>query len=130
LFCAGRLDKDAEGLLILTNDGELKQKITHPSFELQKTYKVVLDKEFRHEKQINDGIVIEERKVKASCKGKGNSAVIKIHEGRKHIVKKIFASQGYKVQRLIREAIGTIKLGDLMPGMWRQLNEKDLLKLR
>jgi len=129
VFLVGRLDLDAEGLIILTNDGELKQQVTHPRNEVQKTYEVLLDRPMTASdiKRLQKGIKIDQRRVtpnKVSVKGK--KLTITIHEGRKHIVKKLINSLNYHVNNLKRTQIGRLKLGSLKPGKHRELTKKEL----
>ena len=129
LYPVGRLDKDAEGLMLLTNDGSFANKITHPRYEIKKTYEVDLDKEIKEEDldKINKGVIVEKRKVKAETKKiKTRKAEIKIHEGRKHIVKKIFEELGYKVNNLKRTKIGNLSLGNLEKGKWRTISQTEI----
>ena len=133
VFPVGRLDKDAEGLMLLTNDGELANKMMHPRYETQKEYFVLLDKPFGKEKEnmLKRGIVIESRKVtphKIAIQNK--KVVLTIHEGRKHIVKRLFEKIGFKVKRLVRTRIATLKLGSLQPGKYRKLTQGELSTLR
>ncbi|MEM4263368.1 MAG: pseudouridine synthase [Candidatus Woesearchaeota archaeon] len=131
VFPVGRLDADAEGLLILTNDGELANRIAHPRFMTYKTYQVTLDRPFTDFGRLKRGITIEGRLVKIKYyKPIKNGIEITIHEGRKHIVKKIFEKIGYKVKKLMRVQIANIKLGNLGLGKTRFLSREELNELR
>jgi 23S rRNA pseudouridine2605 synthase len=134
IFPVGRLDLDTEGALLLTNDGELAQKILHPSHEVNKTY-IVWVKGKPGKKKIEllrKGVNLEGRKtwpagIKILTEGSTESSFqITIHEGRKRQVRKMFEAVGHPVLRLKRVAYGKLKLGDLAPGKFRFLSRKDL----
>ncbi len=129
IYPIGRLDKDAEGLIILTNDGELANKIMHPSYEAKKEYQIQTDKKITQEDilKLNKGIIIEDRKVEITNIKKTDDHTVKItiHEGRKHIVKKIFEQLGFKVLKLLRTKINKLAL-DVQSGQWRHLKKQDL----
>jgi 23S rRNA pseudouridine2605 synthase len=128
VYPTGRLDKDAEGLLVFTNDGEWANILMHPRYEITKEYKVELDKPF--EGSLNN-VTIEGRRVKIDTPlVKEKNVTLTIHEGRKHIVKKIFQQQGYRVLRLLRTRVGPIKLGRLKPGEKRALTTQEISKVR
>lgn len=132
VFPVGRLDKDTEGLILLTNDGELANKLMHPRYETEKEYRVHVDKELREKelKKISDGIEIEGRKVKCKVEKIGKrEANVRIHEGRKHIVKKIFEKMGYTVTKLTRIKLGILEL-DIEVGKWRYLSEEEIMRLK
>lgn len=131
VYPVGRLDKNTTGLLIFTNDGDFANHIMHPKFELEKTYVATLDKEFVDANKLEKGIIIDDRKVKVKIiRFDGNIISIKIHEGRKHIVRRIFEKLGYKVEELSRTSIGNLKLGRLPLGSSREIASNDLLNLR
>lgn len=138
LYHVGRLDKDSEGLILLTNDGELAHRATHPSFGLEKRYLVEIDGDFN--KQISDqllqGVRLEDglaRAVKvihARAVSRNHHWVeITIHEGRYHIIRRLIESLGLKVLRLIRLDFGPISLGDMRPGRHRVLNSQEMTNL-
>ncbi len=130
LFPIGRLDYNAEGLMLVTNDGDFANRVMHPRYEVEKEYRVVLDKPYTKdaERRISSGIIIEGRKVDAVIQQKENKIVhITLHEGRKHIVKKIFAQFGFRVFRLIRIRIGNVLLENLLPGKYRSLTKQEVL---
>lgn len=130
VFPVGRLDETSEGLLLLTNDGELANKIMHPRYETYKTYHVVLDKKFKHHNRLTS-IKIDGKKVKIKrYRNLPKGIEIVIHEGKKHIVKRIFAKLGYKVQELNRVQVANIKLKNLGKGKIRSLTKKELRELR
>ncbi len=121
VFPVGRLDKDSEGLLLLTNDGDFANKVMHPSFNVVKEYEVEGDKNFdRHAVDgLLRGVTVEGRRSKMlSVKASENKAVVTIHEGRKHIVRKMCALVGIHVVRLRRTRIGKLVL-DLPEGKYK-----------
>jgi pseudouridine synthase len=133
IFPVGRLDKNTEGLLLLTNDGELANKITHPRYQVEKEYYALLDKPLTEEQKqkLRQGIMIEGRKAKPTrFNTAGNEALLRIHEGRKHIVRKMFAETGRHVVKLVRTRVGNLTLGSLYAGKWRQLTPQELNRLR
>ncbi len=137
LFPVGRLDLDTEGALIMTNDGQLAQKIQHPSNETNKTYEALI-KGFPGKEKITlleNGIHLE-GKITAPASitvlaSKGQNCLIKItiHEGRKRQVKKMFSLIGHPVLNLKRIAYGKLFIGNLSIGSYRQLNPADLKKI-
>jgi len=136
IFPAGRLDKDAEGLLILTNDGELAHRITHPRWKLEKVYEVLLDKPLTPEdkRAIEEGLELKEGKTLPAnieiLHPEGKEILIKVREGRYHLIKRLFGKLGYKVLNLKRIAIGPITLGGLKPGEIKKLTKKELKLLK
>lgn len=137
LFPVGRLDLDTEGALILTNDGQLAQRIQHPSNETNKTYEALI-KGFPGKDKITlleNGVHLEGKItapaaiVVLSVKGPGCLVKITIHEGRKRQVKKMFSFIGHPVLHLKRIAYGNLTLGSLPIGSYRQLNPIDLKKI-
>lgn len=139
IYPIGRLDYDTTGLIILTNDGTLAQKLAHPSQKVEKTYIAKLDKILTTEDfyQLKKGVVIEGKKViptklkiKSKDKQKQTSLIaISIVEGRNHIVKKIFNQLGYDVKKLKRESYDFLTLGNLKSGEYRELSLKEIKKL-
>ena len=130
VFPVGRLDENSEGLLLLTNDGDLANKIMHPRYQTYKTYQVVLDKKFRDENKLNR-INLDGKRIKIQrYRRLPHGMEIVIHEGKKHIVKRIFAKLGYKVQELKRTQIANIRLGKLNRGKVRPLTKNELRELR
>lgn len=126
----GRLDFNTEGLLILTNDGELTQALTHPSHEHEKEYEVILDKELtegRMEK-IKNGFILDGKKTApARVRANGTTVYLTIHEGWKRQIRRMFAYLGYSVRNLKRIRVGKLKLGDLQLGEYRSIDKKDIL---
>lgn len=139
IYPVGRLDYDTTGLILLTNDGELANKLMHPSFEIEKTYVAKINKipEKEDIQKLKRGIVIEGRKVdikrfKVRKKDhEKNTAIVEIAivEGRNHIVKKIFASLGMDVKKLSRISYGFLDLLGLKSGEYRMLTIKEIKKL-
>ena len=134
LFHVGRLDKDSEGLILLTNDGELTFRATHPSFGLEKVYII------EHEGKLPSGIDKILLKGIELEDGMGRVLTYKelsptwlevsIHEGRYHIIRRLMEAVNVQVLRLIRTNFGPISLGDTPEGRWRNLNEGELTNLR
>ncbi len=139
IYPVGRLDYDTTGLIILTNDGELANILMHPKHKIQKTYIAKIDGILNEEdfKHIRKGIKIDERilkvdhmKVKEIDKQKNTSLVeVTIHEGRNHIVRKLFATLGYDVLKLSRIAYGSLTLGNLKSGEYRLLSHDEVKSL-
>ncbi|MBV6427611.1 MAG: Ribosomal large subunit pseudouridine synthase B [Haliscomenobacter sp.] len=137
VFPVGRLDRDTTGLLLLTNDGELAQKMTHPGFKMQKQYEATLDKNLREEdlQRIREGLTLDDGPVKVDAihylpdKGK-NTVTILIHVGRNRIVRRIFEHLGYEVVRLDRMYLGGLTKKDLPRGFFRHLRPKEVLMLK
>lgn len=137
LFHVGRLDADTEGLLILTNDGELAHRLMHPSFEVPKTYVATvlgtvprgLGKKLRGGIELEDGpVAVDDFAVVGAVPGK-SMVKVTLHEGRKHIVRRLLDEVGYPVQELVRTDIGTVTLGDQRPGSIRVLTSKEIGEL-
>ena len=129
LFHVGRLDKESEGLIILTNDGQWAHESTHPSFGVEKTYLVQTEEPISRSafQNLMEGVELEDGLAKPiSVARRGAMIEVVIHEGRNQIVRRMFDALGYPVERLIRTAIGSIKLGELPPGKWRSLNSVEL----
>ncbi len=137
LFHVGRLDADTEGLLLLTNDGEVAHRLTHPSYEVAKTYlatvRGVVDravgKRLREGVELDDGPAVVDR-FQVLELGEGRSLVkIVLHEGRKHIVRRLLSAVGHPVVRLVRTDIGPVALGNQRPGTLRVLGRDEVGKL-
>lgn len=137
LFHVGRLDADTEGLLILTNDGELANRLMHPKYEVTKTYlaTVLGEADRKLVRQLKEGIELEDGVAKADFAqvvdtNQGYSLVrLELHEGRKHIVRRMLTEAGFPVQRLVRTKLHTVQLGDMKPGGLRALNSSELTSL-
>ena len=137
IYPVGRLDKDSEGLLLLTNDGSFTNCMTHPSHEYAKVYRVTVRPAVNDEILFNlrNGIEIDGRKT-APCEvtvltEEENRVVLEfiLHEGRNRQIRKMCESQGLEVARLKRISIGSIKLGMLKQGDYKELSEQDVKKL-
>lgn len=137
LYPVGRLDYNTTGLIILTNDGELTNILTHPSNEVEKTYIAKLNKTFNIEDlyKIKKGIIIDNKKlvptkVKIKKNTKDSSLIeISIIEGRNHIIKNVFLKLGYLVDALTRTEYGFLNLDGLQSGQYRKLTIKEVKKL-
>ena len=137
LFHVGRLDADTEGLLLLTNDGDLAHRLQHPSFGVLKTYLAQipgpvprdLGKLLRAGIELEDGPVkVDSFKLVDSAPGKA-LVEIQLHEGRKHVVRRMLDAVGHPVITLVRTDVGPIKLGDLRSGRMRALNRPEIGQL-
>lgn len=137
LFHVGRLDADTEGLILLTNDGELAHRLMHPSYEIPKTYLATvngsvprgLGKKLRAGIDLDDGpIAVDDFAVVDAIPGKTLIRVT-LHEGRKRIVRRMLAEVGFPVQTLVRTDIGTVSLGDQRPGSIRALRRNEIGEL-
>ena len=138
LFPVGRLDYNTTGALIMTNDGDLTYRVTHPKHELGKTYRVLVKGVLSDERarKLRNGVdiggyVTGKAKVKIIKGGAGYTVVeITIHEGKNRQVRKMFAAVGNPVQELERIAIGEIRLGHLRPGHYRKLTREEIEYLK
>ncbi len=138
LYHVGRLDKDSEGIILLTNDGDLAHRATHPSYGLEKRYLVEVEGEFNKQMsdqllqgvRLEDGLARAMKVVHARAVSKNHHWVeITIHEGRFHIIRRLIESLGLKVLRLIRLDFGPINLGDMKAGRHRVLNSQEMTNL-
>jgi len=137
LFHVGRLDADSEGLLLITNDGELTNKLTHPSYGISKTYlaEVIgplprnVGRKLLAGVELDDGPATVDAFKLVDALGKTAQVEIVLHEGRKHIVRRMMDAVGHPVTRLIRTAVGPIRLGDLRPGGFRHLSNAEIAAL-
>lgn len=137
VYPIGRLDRDSEGLLLMTNDGELANSITHPSSLVNKTYRVTVSGLVDDEKieTLSNGVVIDGRKTQECdvfvIERKPDRTVLCfiIHEGRNRQIRKMCEAVGLTVIRLKRTEIAGVKLGALKLGDWRPLNERELVRL-
>ncbi|MBE6082049.1 rRNA pseudouridine synthase [Acidilutibacter cellobiosedens] len=134
IYPVGRLDYDTSGLLLLTNDGDLAFKITHPSFHIDKTYMAKV-KGIPNEMELNDfrnglkidGYVTSKSEIRILEKNKNTSLLeIKIHEGKNRQIRKMCDMINHPVMELKRIALGNIKLGKLKTGKWRNLNKNEI----
>jgi 23S rRNA pseudouridine2605 synthase len=131
LYPVGRLDIDTTGLILLTNEGDLAHRLTHPSFEVEKTYRAVVGGPPVREpelKALRDGVELDDgRTAPAQVRRVSADTIeITIHEGRKRQVKRMCEAVGHPVKRLERVAFGPLKLGDLPRGRWRKLTATEV----
>jgi len=130
---AGRLDVDAEGLMILTTDGMLAHELTHPKFHVKKTYEVILDKPFHHAKELLLGVEIMDQHQKPmiakalDLQNIDNYVKLSIDEGKFHQVKRMFISVGYQVIQLKRIQIGKLNIQDLKPSTYIEVQKEDMI---
>jgi cytidylate kinase len=137
LYPVGRLDRDSEGLILLTNDGELTERLTHPSFEHEKEYQVWVDgqptaaslRRLREGLELEDGFTWPAQVTVLRTEGDGTWLRMVIHEGRKRQLRRMCEAIGHPVRRLIRVRIGPLILGDLLPGHYRALSEQEVALL-
>ena len=133
LFHVGLLDKESEGLILLTNDGEITFRATHPSYGLEKTYLVNYEGELPRDAKaiLTKGVELEDGigRVIGYKELPNNWLELKIHEGRYHIIRRLMEAVGVEVIRLVRSQFGPILLGDMKEGRWRDLNEVEVANL-
>ena len=138
IFPVGRLDRDSEGLLLFTNDGEFANMMTHPSMHVSKTYRVTVRPKADEEQLValSSGVVIDGRKtMPASVQVLGEETdrtvfQITIHEGRNRQIRKMCEAVGLETIRLKRISIGSVKLGSLPVGQYRELRKEEVAALR
>lgn len=138
LFHVGRLDAATEGLILLTNDGELANRLMHPRYEVTKTYLATVVGEMDKadcRRLVTEGVELDDGPAKADlCQTvdvwQGKTIVrVELHEGRKHIVRRMLKSAGFPVERLVRTKIHTVQLGEQTPGALRALNRNEITSL-
>ncbi len=137
VYPVGRLDRNTTGVLLLTNDGELTQKLTHPSFEVKKVYEVKLDKPLQKKDmeailngiELEDGLIAADAVVYADTKDK-TIIGIEIHSGRNRIVRRMFEHLGYDVKNLDRVLFANLTKKNVERGKWRFLYEKEVRLLK
>lgn len=137
VFPVGRLDRDSEGMLLFTNDGEFANAMTHPTKHVPKTYRVTVRPSINDEQitALTTGVIIDDRKTSPAevrvVTKEENRVVLEIvlYEGRNRQIRKMCEEVGLEVARLKRTAIGSIKLGMLKQGSWRNLTEDEVRKL-
>jgi 23S rRNA pseudouridine2605 synthase len=137
LFHVGRLDYDTEGLMLLTNDGELAHRLAHPSFEVAKTYLADvtgsvprdLGRRLMAGIELDDGVATADKFRVIDRSGQRALVEITLHEGRKHVVRRMLAAAGHPVTRLVRTDVGPIKLGNTKPGTSRALSTREIGEL-
>jgi 23S rRNA pseudouridine2605 synthase len=144
LFCVGRLDAESTGMIILTNDGELTQQLTHPSHEVPKTYRVTIKGKLEADdvEQLRQGIYLIDQKTQQSAKAhatkvklidnsRDNARIeITLREGRNREIRRMLVRVGHPVKKLKRIAIGPVSLKGVGVGQWRDLTPKELRALR
>lgn len=135
LFHVGRLDRDSEGLLILTNDGDLALHLTHPRYKIEKEYEVLLDRPYDAAKdtpKLLHGVTTEHGRAKADLVRQKAPMVLRIvlRQGLKRQIRLMLYKVGYEVKRLIRIRIGPLKLSELRAGEWRLLTAAEVKALR
>jgi 23S rRNA pseudouridine2605 synthase len=135
LFHVGRLDRESEGLILLTNDGEMTHRATHPSYGMIKKYLIEIEGVFTKENidQLLKGVILEDGLARAlevsvvrEVTNKHHWVEVTIHEGRFHIVRRMFESLEIEVLRLIRTDFGPVSIGETKEGRWRVLNSVEL----
>jgi pseudouridine synthase len=137
LFHVGRLDYDTEGLMLLTNDGELAHRLAHPSYGVLKTYLADvagplsrdLGRRLMTGVELDDGLATADRFRVVERAGQRALVEITLHEGRKHIVRRMLAEAGHPVSRLVRTQVGPVALGRLKPGTTRRLTTREIGEL-
>jgi 23S rRNA pseudouridine2605 synthase len=136
IYPIGRLDRNTTGLLLLTNDGDLADKLMHPSFNVKKIYKVELDKPLTKAdfQAIVDGVRLEEGKAMvddlAIVSDDGRTVGVELHIGWNRVVRRIFESLGYEVIKLDRTAYAGLDKKELARGQWRFLNKEEVIHLK
>lgn len=136
VYPVGRLDRDTTGVLLITNDGDLTEKLTHPSFKKKKIYQVTLDKNLKKTDfdkvlkgvRLDDGI--ERADALSYVDGEESVVGIEIHSGKNRVVRRIFESLGYKVKKLDRVYFAGLTKKNLRRGQWRFLTEKEISMLK
>ncbi|AYY13226.1 rRNA pseudouridine synthase [Actinobacteria bacterium YIM 96077] len=137
LFHVGRLDADTEGLLLLTNDGELAHRLTHPSYGVSKTYVAEVPGPVRPDvgRRLRAGVELDDGEASVDSfrvrERFGSRAMVEVvlHEGRKHIVRRLLEAVGHPVRRLVRTHVGPVALGELPPGQTRELTLQETGRL-
>lgn len=137
LFHVGRLDADTEGLLLLTNDGELAHRLQHPKYGVSKTYVAIVPGPLPRDlgKRLREGVDLDDGPARADSfrvvdSSPGRAVVeIVLHEGRKHIVRRMLAAVGHPVEALSRTQVGSVHLGDTRPGRTRALSDAEVRAL-
>ncbi|MDA3840547.1 MAG: pseudouridine synthase [Patescibacteria group bacterium] len=143
LFIVGRLDKDSQGLVLLTNDGDLAQEMTHPSFEHEKKYIIEVDKARKDIQEIVKNFLkgVDIGRDPSTSSGRGDGIVwtknakhlggklfeIILVEGKKRQIRRMFATQGLEVKRLTRISLGKLKLSKLENGKWKNINKNQII---
>lgn len=137
IYCVGRLDEDSTGLLLLTNDGDLAQRLTHPRYGIAKTYHVLVAGRLTNEElaQLREGVWIAEGKIRPrqvhrlGAQGQATRLEVVLNEGRNREIRRLFAKLGHKVMTLERVAIGPVKLRKLGRGEARPASDDEIAML-
>lgn len=136
VYPVGRLDKDSEGLVLLTNDGELTNQLTHPRYEHEKEYEVMIDAQLSRDakKVLTKGMIIGDGEyvhgikiIKEWNKGRRTIVTVLLKEGKNRQIRKMFGKLGYHVQSLKRTRINNLKLGTLPVGKWKFVKKEDII---
>ena len=138
VYPVGRLDRNTTGVILLTNDGELAQRLTHPKYGVVKVYKAVLNKSFSAkdlQELGNNGVDLEDGPIKPDGVGipsasEKNVVLVQIHSGRNHIIHRMFEAMGYLVDKLDRLEFAGLERKGLDRGEWRHLDDKEIKKLK
>lgn len=138
LFHVGRLDYDSEGLILMTNDGQLANRLSHPRYGVEKTYVVRLNSPLPRDAELrlmSRGVLLEDGwqkfdKIRILRQGSHKCEVsVSLHSGKNRIVRRMFASLGFRVEKLVRTRIGPISLGGLKAGQYRKLSGREIQEL-
>lgn len=133
LFNVGRLDAQTEGLLLLTSDGDLAQRLTHPRYKVEKEYEVTLDKLWQPKlvEKLREGIFLEGKRARlARVQQFGPTRLrVVLNQGMNRQIRRMFYEIGYEVKRLVRIRVGNLRLGELPRGHWRPLTKSELAAL-
>ena len=133
LFSIGRLDTQTEGLLILTNDGDLAQHLAHPRYKIEKEYEITLDREWEPAlaPELLRGIFLDGRRAQIARLHPFSPTCLRVvlRQGINRQIRRMFEAIGYKVKRLVRIRIGNLRLGDLPRGHWRPLSKREIESL-
>lgn len=137
VYPVGRLDKDTTGILLLTNDGELTQKLAHPKYEVQKTYNILLDKPLENDdmQKIREGIKLEDGIVLVDSINfilhkRANHVRVTLHSGKYRVIRRLFERIGYNVIELDRIKFASLTKNDVHRGMWRFLRASEVKLLK
>lgn len=138
VYPVGRLDVDSEGLVLLTNDGEMTHRLTHPRYGVPKVYEVTVSgwlgpmeaKALVDGVQLEDGLARAERALVTNANSRSSLVRITMIEGRNREVRRMCAALGFTVTRLVRVSLGPLRLGDLQPGKWRALTVFEITSLQ
>ena len=135
VFPVGRLDRNTTGLLLLTNDGALAQKLSHPKYNMRKVYQVTLDRNLEpgDYARIKQGVVLEDGKAEVDALeylGEANQLGLEIHSGKNRIVRRIFESVGYTVEKLDRVMYAGLTKKNVLRGKWRFLTPQEVINLK